>query len=81
MKKFLSIASLVIGIAGLSVFLEPVVEIICGVVGLCLALFAKDPNAGHIIDGIRYWGRNIAWINIAWVCLEVALKFVGIDIF
>lgn len=81
MKKILSITSLAIGIIGLGVFFMPVLEIICGIGGLILAIIAKDENAGIIIDGIRHWGRNIAWLNIIWVCLELGLKLAGIGIF
>lgn len=81
MKKILSIASLVVGIIGLGVFFKPVFELICGVGGLMLANFAKDKNASMVIDGIRSWGRNFAWINIIWVCLEIVLKFSGINLF
>jgi hypothetical protein len=81
MKKILSIASLIVGIIGLGVSFKPVIEIICGIGGLILAIIAKDKNAGMIIDGIRSWGRNLAWINIIWVCLEFGLGLVGIKIF
>jgi len=81
MNKVLSIASLVVGMIGLGVFFKPVIEIICGVVGLVLAIFAKDPEAGHVIDGIRHWGLNFAWVNIIWVCIEFGLKLTGIDLF
>ncbi len=40
MKNILSIASLVVGIIGISVFLNPVLEIICGGGGLVLTIFA-----------------------------------------
>ena len=64
MKKVFSIASLVVGVIGLGVFFEPVLEIICGVGGLVLSILGKDKNAGMVMDGIRSWGRNIAWLNI-----------------
>ena len=69
MKKVFSIASLVVGVIGLGVFFEPVLEIICGVGGLVLSILGKDKNAGMVMDGIRSWGRNVAWLNIIWVCL------------
>lgn len=81
MKKILSIASLVLGVVGLGVFFKPVIEILCGIGGLILAIMGKDENAGMVMDGIRHWGRNIAWLNIIWVCLELGLKFVGIELF
>ena len=81
MKKVSSIASLVVGVIGLGVFFEPVLEIICGVGGLVLSILGKDKNAGMVMDGIRSWGRNIAWLNIIWVCLEFGLKFAGIELF
>lgn len=80
MKTVLSIASLVIGVVGLGVFARPVIEIICGVGGLTLAYFAKDPEAGAVIRGVRSWGNSLAWVNILWVCLEFALKIAGIDL-
>ena len=58
MKKVFSIASLVVGVIGLGVFFEPVLEIICGVGGLVLSILGKDKNAGMVMDGIRSWGRN-----------------------
>lgn len=81
MKKYLSIASLAVGIIGLGVFFKPVLEIICGIGGLMLAIIAKDKKAGMIIDGIRHWGKCIAWLNIIWVCIEFGLKFAGINLF
>ena len=81
MKKVFSIASLVVGVIGLGVFFEPVLEIICGVGGLVLSILGKDKNAGMVMDGIRSWGRNIAWLNIIWVGLEFGLKFAGIELF
>lgn len=81
MKKFFSVASLVVGVIGLGVFFNPVIEIICGVGGLILAIVGKDENLGRVMEGIRYWGRNIAWINIIWVCLEFGLKMFGIELF
>ena len=81
MMKVFSIASLVVGVIGLGVFFEPVLEIICGVGGLVLSILGKDKNAGMVMDGIRSWGRNIAWLNIIWVCLEFGLKFAGIELF
>ena len=81
MKKVFSIASLVVGVIGLGVFFEPVLEIICGVGGLVLSILGKDKNAGMVMDGIRSWGRNVAWVNIIWVCLEFGLKFAGIELF
>ena len=80
MKKVFSIASLVVGVIGLGVFFEPVLEIICGVGGLVLSILGKDKNAGMVMDGIRSWGRNVAWLNIIWVCLEFGLKFAGIEL-
>ena len=81
MKKFFPVASLVVGIIGLGVFFKPVIEIICGVGGLILAIACRDESLGRVMDGIRYWGRNIAWINIIWVCLEFGLKMFGIELF
>ena len=81
MKKVFSIASLVVGVIGLGVFFEPVLEIICGVGGLVLSILGKDKNAGMVMAGIRSWGRNVAWLNIIWVCLEFGLKFAGIELF
>lgn len=81
MKNILSIASLVVGIIGISVFLNPVLEIICGGGGLLLTIFAKDKNASMVISGIRSWGQYLAWLNIFWVCLEFGLKLMGIGIF
>ena len=81
MKIVFSIASLVVGVIGLGVFFEPVLEIICGVGGLVLSILGKDKNAGMVMDGIRSWGRNVAWLNIIWVCLEFGLKFAGIELF
>lgn len=81
MKKVFSIVSLVVGVIGLGVFFEPVLEIICGVGGLVLSILGKDKNAGMVMDGIRSWGRNVAWLNIIWVCLEFGLKFAGIELF
>ena len=81
MKKVFSIASLVVGVIGLGVFFEPVLEIICGVGGLVLSILGKDKNAGMVMDGSRSWGRNVAWLNIIWVCLEFGLKFAGIELF
>ena len=81
MKKVFSIASLVVGVIGLGVFFEPVLEIICGVGGLVLSILGKDKNAGMVMDGIRSWGRNVAWLNISWVCLEFGLNFAGIELF
>ena len=81
MKKYLSIASLAIGIIGLGVFFKPVLVVICGIGGFILAIMAKDENAGMIIDGIRHWGKYIAWLNIIWVCIEFGLKFAGITLF
>ena len=81
MKKFFSISSLCVGIIGLGLFFKPVLEIICGVSGLVFAILGKDKDAGVFMDGIRYWGRNIAWINIIWVCLEFALQYFGINLF
>ena len=81
MKKVFSIASLVVGVIGLGVFFEPVLEIICGVGGLVLSILGKDKNAGMVMDGIRSWGRNVAWLNIIWVFLEFGLKFAGIELF
>ncbi len=81
MKKFFPVASLVVGIIGLGVFFKPVIEIICGVGGLILAIAGKDESLGRVMEGIRYWGRNIAWINIIWVCLEFGLKMFGIELF
>ena len=80
MKIVFSIASLVVGVIGLGVFFEPVLEIICGVGGLVLSILGKDKNAGMVMDGIRSWGRNVAWLNIIWVCLEFGLKFAGIEL-
>ena len=59
MKNILSIASLVVGIIGISVFLNPVLEIICGGGGLVLTIFAKDKNANMVISGIRSWGQYL----------------------
>ena len=81
MKKVFSIASLVVGVIGLGVFFEPVLEIICGVGGLVLSILGKDKNAGMVMDGIRSWGRNVALLNIIWVCLEFGLKFAVIELF
>ena len=81
MKKVFSIASLVVGVIGLGVFFEPVLEIICGVGGLVLSILGKDKNAGMVMDGIRSWGRTVAWLHIIWVCLEFGLKFAGIELF
>lgn len=81
MKKVFSIVSLLVGVIGLGVFLKPVIEIFCGIVGLILAILGKDKNAGMVMDGINHWGRNIAWLNIIWVCLEFGLKFAGITLF
>lgn len=81
MKKILAIASLVVGIIGLGVFFNPVLEISCGIGGLILALIAKDKDAGMVIDGIRHCGSYIAWINIIWVCIEFGLKFAGYNLF
>lgn len=81
MKKFCAILSLIIGLIGLGVFSKPVIEIICGVGGLILALVAKNPDAGSAIKAIRNWGSYLAWINILWVCLEFVLKFFGINLF
>lgn len=81
MKKIFSILSLCVGIIGLGLFLKPVLEIICGISGLVFAFLGKDKEAGVIMEGICYWGRNIAWINIIWVCLEFGLKYFGVDLF
>ena len=81
MKKVFSIASLVVGVIGLGVFFKPVLEIICGIGGLVLSILGKDENAGMVMDGIRSWGRNIAWLNIICACLEFGLKFAGIELF
>lgn len=81
MKKMLAIASLVVGIIGLGVFFQPVLEIICGIGGLILAICAKDKNAGTIIKAIRSVGFSVAWLNIIWVCLELGLKYAGIELF
>lgn len=80
MRNILAIASLVIGLVGIGVFFNPLIEIICGGGGLILALIAKNNNAGKIMRGIRSWGLSLAWINILWVCLEYGLKFAGIDL-
>lgn len=81
MKNFFAIISLVLGVVGLGVFFNPILEIICGIGGLIFAILAKNKDAGMVMNGIRYWGRNIAWLNIFWVCVEVVLMFVGISLF
>lgn len=80
MKKVFSFASLVVGVIGLGVFFKPVLKIICGIGGLVVSILGKDENTGMVIDGIRSWGRNVACLNIIWVCLEFGLKFAGIEL-
>lgn len=79
--NILSIASLVIGIIGLTVFFQPALEIICGIGGLVLAIMGKTPDESKLIYGIRSCGHSFAIINIGWVCLEFALKFLGFNLF
>lgn len=81
MKKIFSFASLAVGILGLGMFLRPVIEIICGVGGLLLSILGKESDAGMFVRAVRRLGRDIAWINIIWVCLEFGLKLAGFDIF
>lgn len=80
-KKILAIASLIIGIVGLGVFQKPVLEIICGVGGLVLAILAKDKEESYAFRLIRNWGSYFAGLNIVWVCIEMVLKFFDIDVF
>ena len=80
MKIVFSIASLVVGVIGLGMFFKPVLKIIRGIGGLVVSILGKDENTGMVIDGIRSWGRNVAWLNIIWVCLEFGLKFAGIEL-
>lgn len=81
MKAALSILSLIIGVIGVGVFFNPVVEIICGVGGLIISIIAKDPKSSRVIRIVRYFGNSLAWLNIFWVCLEFGLKFAGINLF
>jgi hypothetical protein len=81
MKKVFSIASLVVGVIGLGLYFKPIPEIICGIGGLILSILGKDKNADRAMNVIRSWGRNVAWVNIIWVCLEFGLKIAGIELF
>ncbi len=81
LKKIFSIASLVVGIIGLGLFFKPVLEICCGIGGLILAILGRDKDAGTIMSAICDWGRNVAWLNIIWACIEFGLHFIGIDLF
>lgn len=81
MKATLAIVSLIIGIVGLGVFFNPLIEIFCGVTGLVLSMIAKDPSSSKTTKIIRSWGNSLAWINIIWVCVEIGLKFAGINLF
>lgn len=69
MNKILSITSLIVGIIGIALYSFPSAEFLCGIGGLILASLAKEENTSKLIEGVRSWGRNIAWINIIWVCL------------
>lgn len=81
LKTLCAYGSLIIGIIGLGVFFSPFLEIICGVAGLILSIMGKDKNARWFTDGVRRYGNYAAWINIIWVCIEIGLKFAGIDLF
>lgn len=80
-KTLFSYGSIIIGIAGLGVFFNPVLEILCGITGLFLSIIGKDKNAKWFTDGVRRYGNYAAWINIIWVCIEIGLKFAGVDLF
>lgn len=80
-KTLMAYGSIIIGIIGLCLFFQPVPELICGVAGMILSIMAKDKNASWFTDAVRNYGNYAAWINIIWVCIEIGLKFAGIDLF
>ncbi|MDE5785404.1 MAG: hypothetical protein K2H98_02635 [Duncaniella sp.] len=80
-KTIMAYGSIAIGIIGICIFFSPILEIICGVSGLILSIAAKDKNATWFTDAVRRYGSYAAWINIIWVCIELALKLCGIGIF
>ena len=80
-NTLMAYGSIIIGIIGLCVYFKPVAEIFFGVTGMILSIAAKDKNATWFTDAVRSTGNYVAWLNIIWVCIEISLKFVGINLF